>query len=49
MYLNGLEEPLNKLSASKRDNYNVHYSGKSAKIAKNFNYDSSSSPGFLDE
>ena len=47
--VNGLEEPSNKLFAGKCDNYNINYSGKSAKIVQNSNYDSSSSPGFLDE
>ena len=47
--VNGLEAPLNKLSASKCDNYNINYLGKSAEIVQNFNDDSSSRPGFLDE
>ena len=43
---NGLEEPSNKLFAVKYDNYNINYSGKSAKIVQNSNYDSNSSPRF---
>ena len=43
---NGLGEPSNKLFAVKYDNFNINYSGKSAKIVQNSNYDSNSSPRF---
>ena len=37
------------LSAGRCDNYNINYSEKSAKILQNSNFDSNSSPGFLDD
>ena len=40
--VNGLEEPSNKFFAGKCDNYNINYSGKSATITQNSNYDSMS-------
>ena len=46
--VNELVESSNKLFAGECDNYNINYSGKSAKIAQNSNYDTSTSPGFLD-
>ena len=47
--VNDPEKPSNKLFAGKCENYNINYSGKSAKIVQNSNYDTSSSPDFLGE
>ena len=48
--VNELEKSSRILSAGRCDNYNInYYSGKSAKIVKNSNSDSNSSPGFSDE
>ena len=47
--MEGESPALNKLFADESDNYNVNYSGKSAKIVQISNYDTSASPGFLNE
>ena len=49
IFLEGESPALNKLLADESDNYNINYSGKSAKIVQISNYDTSASPGFLNE